>query len=95
MPLALSQVESFLLDLSELFTVRPPRVSRRRRIRCRWKKKTLHVGRKITRNGLAHELAHFLHAEFKLRDGCTAASFEPGSGSSAITSVKSSARARE
>ncbi len=69
MSLALSQVESFLFDLAELFTVRSPRVSRRRRIRCRWKRKTLHVGRKITRDELAHELAHFLHAELKLRDG--------------------------
>lgn len=63
MALALSQVESFVLDLSELFSIRPPRISRRRRIRCRWKKKTLHVGRKITRSELAHELAHYIQRE--------------------------------
>lgn len=69
MPLTLPQVESFALDLAELFTVPRPRISRRRRIRCRWKRKTLHLGRKITRNNLAHELAHFLHGELRLKDG--------------------------
>ncbi len=69
MSLAVSQVECFTIDLAELFTVRAPRISHRRRIRCRWKKKTLHLGRKITRASLAHELAHFLHAELKLLDG--------------------------
>jgi|SRR5882672_638207 len=63
MSLALSQVESFTIDLAELFTVRPPRISRRRRIRCRWKRQTLHLGRKITRGELAHELAHYIQRE--------------------------------
>lgn len=69
MSLSRSQVECFALDLSELFSVKQPRISHRRRIRCRWKRKTLHVGRKITRSELAHELAHFFHAELRLRDG--------------------------
>jgi hypothetical protein len=69
MSLAVSQVGSFTLDLAELFSIRPPRISRRRRIRCRWKKKTLHLGRTIRRDELAHELAHFFHGELKLRDG--------------------------
>jgi hypothetical protein len=63
MALTVSQVESFVGDLSELFSIRPPRISRRRRIRCRWKKKTLHLGRKITRSELAHELAHYIQRE--------------------------------
>lgn len=63
MSLTLSQVESFVGDLSELFSIRPPRISRRRRIRCRWRKKTLHLGRKITRSELAHELAHYIQRE--------------------------------
>lgn len=67
MPLALSQVESFTADLAELFRIRPPRISRRRRCRCRWKRKTLHLGRNITRAELAHELAHLFHAELKLK----------------------------
>jgi hypothetical protein len=70
LPLSKAQVETFVGDLAELFSVRMPRrISCRRRIRCRWKQKTLHLGRKIQRDELAHELAHFLHAEFKLRDG--------------------------
>jgi hypothetical protein len=69
MSLSRSQVESFSLDLAELFSVKTPRVCRRRRIRCRWKRQTLHVGRNITRSNLAHELAHFFHAELKLKDG--------------------------
>lgn len=69
MPLARSQVESFTLDLAELFSVKQPRISHRRRIRCRWKRKTLHLGRKISRSELAHELAHFFHAELKLKNG--------------------------
>lgn len=69
MSLALSQVQSFAYDLAELFSVKTPRISRRRRVRCRWKRKTLHLGRKITRDELAHELAHFFHAELKLKDG--------------------------
>lgn len=71
MPLARSQVETFCGDLAELFSVKIPQISRRRRIRCRWRRKTLHLGRKITRNELAHELAHFFHAELKLKDGKT------------------------
>jgi len=63
MPLAVSQVESFLGDLSEMFHIRPPRISRRRRVRCRWKKKTLHLGRNIRRDELAHELAHYIQRE--------------------------------
>jgi hypothetical protein len=63
LPLTRPQVESFIRDLSELFSIRPPEISRRRRIRCRWKKKTLHLGRKITRDGLAHELAHYVQRE--------------------------------
>jgi len=63
MSLTVSQVESFIGDLSELFSIRPPRISRRRRIRCRWKKKTLHLGRKIRRDELAHELAHYIQRE--------------------------------
>ena len=31
----------------------PPRISRRRRVRCRWDAATLHLGRKITRDELA------------------------------------------
>jgi len=63
MPLATSQVERFALDIADLFSIRPPRISRRRRIRCRWKKVTLHLGRKITRSELAHELAHYIQRE--------------------------------
>lgn len=69
MALSVSQVQAFIGDLAELFSVKEPRISRRRRVRCRWKRKTLHLGRKITRAELAHELAHFCHAEFKLHDG--------------------------
>lgn len=63
MPLTRPQVELFCLDLAELFSIRPPRISHRRRIRCRWKKRTLHLGRKITRSELAHELAHYIQRE--------------------------------
>jgi len=69
MPLARSQVEMFCGDLAELFSVKVPRVSHRRRVRCRWKQKTLHLGRKINRAALAHQLAHFFHAELKLKQG--------------------------
>jgi hypothetical protein len=68
MSLTRSQVEVFAADLAELFSVKIPRISHRRRVRCRWKRKTLHLGRKITRSELAHELAHFFHAELKLHD---------------------------
>jgi hypothetical protein len=67
--LSVSQVEAFTGDLAEMFGVKQPRISRRRRVRCRWRQKTLHLGRKISRQELAHQLAHFLQAEFKLRDG--------------------------
>jgi len=63
MSLSIAQVETFVTDLAELFSIRPPRISRRRRIRCRWKNKTLHLGRKITRDELAHELAHYIQRE--------------------------------
>lgn len=63
MPLTRSQVELFCLDLAALFSIRPPRISHRRRIRCRWKKRTLHLGRKINRSELAHELAHYIQRE--------------------------------
>ena len=63
MPLSRPQVESFCQDLAELFSIRPPRISHRRRIRCRWKKRTLHLGRKINRLDLAHELAHYIQRE--------------------------------
>jgi len=69
MPLSRAQVEAFCIDLAELFSVKIPRVSQRRRVRCRWKQKTLHLGRKIGRAELAHQLAHFFHAELKLKDG--------------------------
>lgn len=69
MPLSRAQVETFCVDLAELFTVKIPRVSQRRRIRCRWRQKTLHLGHKITRTELAHQLAHFFHAELRLKDG--------------------------
>lgn len=63
MPLTRPQVELFCLDLAELFSIRPPRISHRPRIRCRWKKRTLHLGRKINRSELAHELAHYIQRE--------------------------------
>lgn len=63
MPLARSQVESFCMDMAELFSIRPPRISQRRRVRCRWKAKTLHLGRNIRRDELAHALAHYVQRE--------------------------------
>jgi hypothetical protein len=69
MPLSRVQVEEFCGNLAELFSVRTPLFSHRRRLRCRWNQKTLHLGRVITRADLAHELAHFFHGELKFRDG--------------------------
>lgn len=63
MSLARSQVEPFVYDIAELFSIRPPRISQRRRRRCRWKQKTLHLGRNITRGELAHALAHYVQRE--------------------------------
>lgn len=63
MPLSRAQVDTFCGDLAELFSIRMPRISHRRRIRCRWKKRTLHLGRKISRRELAHELAHYIQRE--------------------------------
>ena len=68
MPLNRVQVEQFCSDLAELFSVRTPRFSHRRQIRCRWKKKTLHLGRVVTRESLAHELAHYFHGELVFGD---------------------------
>jgi hypothetical protein len=68
MPLNRIQVETFCMDLAELFSVRTPRFSHRRQIRCRWKKKTLHLGRTVTRENLAHELAHYFHGELVFGD---------------------------
>lgn len=70
MPLSRAQVETFCGDLAELFSVRIPRVSHRRCVRCRWKQKTLHLGRAIDRASLAHQLAHFFHAELKYEAMC-------------------------
>lgn len=64
MPLSRSQVESFLGDLVENFQIKPPRMSRRRQVQCRFGAKTLHLGRAIDRATLAHELAHYFHREF-------------------------------
>jgi hypothetical protein len=61
--LSRAQVEQFCGDIAELFSIRPPRISHRRRVRCRWKAKTLHLGRKITRDELAHALAHYVQRE--------------------------------
>jgi hypothetical protein len=61
--LSRAQVEQFCGDIAELFSIRPPRISHRRRVRCRWKAKTLHIGRKITRDELAHALAHYVQRE--------------------------------
>lgn len=63
MPLSRAQVETFCHDIAELFSIRPPDISNRPRIRCRWKKRTLHLGKKITRGELAHELAHYVQRE--------------------------------
>lgn len=68
MPLNRVQVEQFCSDLAELFSLRTPRFSHRRQIRCRWKKKTLHLGRTVTRENLAHELAHYFHGELVFGD---------------------------
>lgn len=69
MPLSRAQVDTFCGDLAELFSVRIPRVSHRRCVRCRWKQKTLHLGRAIDRETLAHQLAHYFHGELKYKDG--------------------------
>ena len=69
MPLSRTQVEEFCIDLADLFSVHTPRFSHRRQLRCRWTQKTLHLGRVVTRDNLAHQLAHYLHGELKLKDG--------------------------
>lgn len=63
MPLSRAQVETFCEDIAALFSIRPPRISYRPRIRCRWKRRTLHLGRTINRRELAHELAHYIQRE--------------------------------
>lgn len=69
MPLSRTQVEIFCGELAELFSVKIPRVSHRRQVRCRFKQKTLHLGRAWDRAALAHQLAHFFHGELLLKDG--------------------------
>jgi hypothetical protein len=63
MPLSRAQVETFVGEIAELFSIREPRISRRLG-RCRWRQKTLHLGRTITRERLAHQLAHYIAREF-------------------------------
>jgi hypothetical protein len=63
-PLSRGQVENFIGHIAELFSVRPPRISRRLG-RCRWRQKTLHLGRTITRERLAHQLAHYVARELR------------------------------
>jgi hypothetical protein len=69
MALSRAQVDNFCEDLAELFSIPPPNISRRRRVRCRWKQCTLHLGRNIRRDELAHALAHYIQRELNWPDG--------------------------
>jgi len=45
MPLSRAQIGGFVCDLAENFGLPEPRISHRRRIRCRFGARTLHLGR--------------------------------------------------
>src|SRR5208282_5173107 len=69
MPLSRAQIGGFVCDLAENFGLPEPRISHRRRIRCRFGARTLHLGRATLREDLAHELAHYFHKHFSFADG--------------------------